>query len=161
MVRYEIKQGENAINVVQFKEDGKWSQPVVASLVTLRCGANYPLDPFEMLNEAITLLEELRMVLIVLDKAQRQMGDDYRPPFIPFKDEYLPKHLTDIELRSAVADLYFALWERDKCDTCNGRGFNRTTDEVGSWNETCECASNAETVMARTERIAKLARGAE
>ena len=155
MFRYEIKHGAHKVNVIQFKnqETGKWGEVIVSSMVHFGCGLSVGRDPFEMLNEIMALVEELRTVLVVLDNAQKQMGRDYQPPLIPFKDEYLPEYLTHDQMRSAIIDLHDALWDRDQCADCGGQGWTyiHIGEEVEK--ETCACASQAEYTLSKCNKL--------
>ena len=158
MFRYEIKSNRNKISVIQFKnqETGKWGEVIVSSMVHFGCGPSTGRDPFEMLNEIMALVEELRTVLVVLDNAQKQMGRDYQPPLIPFKDEYLPEYLFHDQMRSAIIGLHGALWDRDQCGDCGGQGWTYIDLGGETEKETCDCASGAEYMLAKYDELVKI-----
>lgn len=154
MVRYEIRQGDLSIGVLQCREHGggPW-KTMMSSVLRFGCGmAGDKLDPFEMLAELFALTSELRTVIFVLDNAQRIMGDEYDPPLIPFKDEYLPDFLSLRDMDAAIRDLYIALQERNDCNDCGGRGWHYVSDQDGFEKEPCQCATNADEVLARRRK---------
>lgn len=155
MFRYEVTSGTTKVDVIQFKdqETGRWGEVIVSSIVHFGCGPGIGRTPFEMLNEIDALADELRTVLAALDNARIALGDDYVPPLIPFKDEYMPKYASRAQLRAAVTDLYIALLERDRCANCGGQGWEYYTigEEVNK--ETCQCSIDAEEALARQRDV--------
>lgn len=155
MFRYEVTSGENAVDVIQFRDlkTGKWEQPIVSSIVRLNCGPSSKQEPFDMLRELIALADELRTVLIVLDNTQKALGDDYIPPLIPFKDEYMPKYASRAELRAALIELYIALLKRDRCANCGGQGWEYCDLDGEVDKKACQCSMDAEEALARQRDV--------
>lgn len=84
MAEYTVSQGENKVSILQFRDArNMWGQPVVSSVIYLRCGGDSGVDPAEMSTELYVLYLEIQDVLRALDKRMKEMGDKYHPPIYP------------------------------------------------------------------------------